>query len=99
MTHSVQTELSHYRRDVDTQVYLPKYEMSYSSELSCLMCTLSYRQAETQTKRVKHTSVPQPSRFIAGLRGDGGANRATTVDLTLSIRTHNIAEDYEPKKH
>jgi hypothetical protein len=80
VTHSVQTDLSHFRRDVDTQVYLPK-------------------QVETQTKRVKHTSVPQPARFIAGLRGDAGANQPTTVDLTLSIHTHNIAEDYEPKKH
>ncbi|XP_062502571.1 cilia- and flagella-associated protein 206-like [Corticium candelabrum] len=80
VTHSVQTDLSHYRRDNDTQVYLPK-------------------KVETQTKRVKHTNVPQPSRYIVGLRGDGQKRDFTTVDLTLDVHTHNIAEDYEPKKH
>lgn len=57
------------------------------------------RKVETQTKRVKHTNVPQPSRYIVGLRGDGQKRDFTTVDLTLDVHTHNIAEDYEPKKH
>lgn len=58
------------------------------------------RQAQTQTTRVKHTNVPVPSRYIAGLRGaDEDKRHARTVDLTLDVHTHNIAEDYEPKKH
>ncbi|CAI8057964.1 Cilia- and flagella-associated protein 206 [Geodia barretti] len=68
VTHSVQTELSHYKRDNDTQVYLP-------------------RESACQTKRDAGTSVPRPSVYLAGLRGQG--TKPTTVDLTLPVDTHN----------
>eukprot|EP00118_Oscarella_pearsei_P023763 m.288906 g.288906 ORF g.288906 m.288906 type:complete len:635 (+) comp40709_c0_seq2:427-2331(+) len=81
MTHSTQTDSSHYRQHVSTQVYLPK-------------------DSEIQTKRVKHTSVPEPSRYLAGLRGGPpGKTKMMDVDLTLSVETHNVADDYGPKNH
>ncbi|KAL5510723.1 hypothetical protein EMCRGX_G006320 [Ephydatia muelleri] len=70
ITHSVQTELSHYTRENSTQVYLPK-------------------DSDTQTQRKQGSSVPNPSTYMAGLRGTAEAGRAHKVDLTLSIHTHN----------
>ncbi|XP_065828631.1 cilia- and flagella-associated protein 206-like [Oscarella lobularis] len=81
VTHSAQTDLSHHRRDMETQVYLPK-------------------EVEIQTKRAKHTSVPTPSRYLAGLRGGPpGQTKMIDVDLTMDVDTHQIADDYEPKNH
>ena len=45
---------------------------------------------DTQTTRVKGTSVPKPSVFIAGLRGcKSETTEAYKVDLTLDVDTHN----------
>ena len=44
-------------------------------------------ESETQTKREKGTSVPKPSAYIAGLRGQGVLPQK--VDLTLLVDTHN----------
>lgn len=68
MTHSMQTDLSHYKRDNTTQVYLPK-------------------EVGSQTTREDGSSVPRPSTYIAGLRGQDVV--PGKVDLTLPIETHN----------
>ncbi|CAB3992266.1 Hypothetical predicted protein [Paramuricea clavata] len=67
VTHSMQTDLSNYKRDNTTQVYLPK-------------------DGDTQTKREESTSVPKPSRYMAGLRGCNSTKTTITmVDLTLDV--------------
>lgn len=70
LTHSTQTDLSHFRRENDTQVYLPKENW-------------------TQSKRDQMTSIPKPSTYITGLRGNmDETNSAVIVNLTLPIETH-----------
>ncbi|XP_046851113.1 cilia- and flagella-associated protein 206-like [Xenia sp. Carnegie-2017] len=67
VTQSMQTNLSNYKRDNTTQVYLPK-------------------DGGTQTKREESTSVPKPSRYIAGLRGCKTTKTTISlVELTLDV--------------
>ncbi|VDK32449.1 unnamed protein product [Taenia asiatica] len=62
VTHSVQTRLSNWRRDNDTQVYLPKYG-------NMAFLVLNMKLECNQTKRDNYSQVPRPSVYLHGLRG------------------------------
>ena len=86
MTHSVQTDLSHFKRDNTTQTYLPKYVYRHT-KFQYIPFLYICRTQVTQTKTEDSSSVPKPSTYIAGLRGQ--VIPPVKVDLTLSIETHN----------
>ena len=46
-----------------------------------------FREAVTQTKEDNYTNVPQPSVFLAGLRGGGMSEPTvmTKMDLTIDV--------------
>ena len=53
----------------------------------------NFREAVTQTKEDNHTNVPQPSVFLAGLRGGGMSEPTvlTKMDLTVDVDGRELA--------
>jgi hypothetical protein len=86
-THSAQTDISHFRRENDTQHYEPKYVTNFSFTIPFLIFIILYfRTNETQTYRESSTNVPRKVNYLAGLRNDGKKqNKFKVVDLTLDL--------------
>ena len=61
---------------------------SYSNMSLCV-----FREAVTQTKEDNYTNVPQPSVFLAGLRGGGMSEPTvmTKMDLTIDVDGREMA--------
>jgi hypothetical protein len=76
-THSTQTELSQFRRDAETQVYLPR-----------LLPDGTMAGVATQTGIDKATNVRMQKRFISGLRG-----RPTTRMQVVQYLQPEVVED------
>ena len=62
------------------------FDVVLNSAIIILNISHASRDGVTQTKREESTSVPKPSRYMAGLRGCNSTKTTITmVDLTLDV--------------
>ena len=84
LTHSAQTNLSHYKRENYSQVY--EQRLIFFLNPFVIFIQNFIRQSATQTKKDGSSSVPRPAVYISGLRGKQNFDQVT---LTLSNEIHN----------